>query len=129
MTTTGLNIERFVKRPVEITAVEFTGTLENHRGMDVFIGDTEHEHFDDGGFGFDPEAALASDGETPDLDGHQSQIQINTLEGPITASVGDWIIRGVKGEFYPCKPDVFEQSYEYVGPFEDPEQPALFDCD
>ena len=36
---------------------------------------------------------------------------IETLEGPITASVGDYIIRGVKGEFYPCKPDIFEKTY------------------
>ncbi len=37
---------------------------------------------------------------------------IPTLEGPHFADVGDWIIRGVKGEFYPCKPDIFEQTYE-----------------
>lgn len=37
---------------------------------------------------------------------------INTLEGPMTAQVGDWIIRGVKGEFYPCKPDIFAACYE-----------------
>ena len=37
---------------------------------------------------------------------------VGTLEGPHTASVGDWIIRGVKGEFYPCKPDIFEATYE-----------------
>jgi len=39
-------------------------------------------------------------------------IWINTLEGAMTAQPGDWIIRGVKGEFYPCKPDIFEQTYE-----------------
>ena len=37
---------------------------------------------------------------------------VGTLEGPHTASVGDWIIRGVKGEFYPCKPDIFAATYE-----------------
>lgn len=41
-------------------------------------------------------------------------IQIQTLEGEIEAKFGDWIIRGVKGEFYPCKPDIFEATYEYV---------------
>ncbi len=35
-----------------------------------------------------------------------------TLEGTMSASPGDWIIRGVQGEFYPCKPDIFEQTYE-----------------
>jgi hypothetical protein len=37
---------------------------------------------------------------------------IPTLEGIMTASDGDWIIKGVKGEFYPCKPDIFEMTYE-----------------
>ena len=39
-------------------------------------------------------------------------VVISTLEGDLTASPGDWIIRGVKGEFYPCKPDIFEATYE-----------------
>jgi hypothetical protein len=41
-------------------------------------------------------------------------IQIQTLEGVMEASVGDWIIKGVKGEFYPCKPDIFKMTYEEV---------------
>jgi hypothetical protein len=41
-------------------------------------------------------------------------IDIVTLEGTMRADVGDWIIRGVKGEFYPCKPDIFEATYEAV---------------
>ncbi len=41
-------------------------------------------------------------------------IRIDTLEGEMTASLGDWIIKGVKGEFYPCKPDIFEATYEKV---------------
>ena len=41
-------------------------------------------------------------------------LDIKTPEGTMTASVGDWIIRGVKGEIYPCKPDVFEATYELV---------------
>jgi hypothetical protein len=39
-------------------------------------------------------------------------LMIKTLEGDFTASPGDWIIKGVKGEFYPCKPDIFEATYE-----------------
>ena len=39
-------------------------------------------------------------------------ILIHTLEGTMTAGPKDWIIRGVKGEFYPCKPDIFEATYE-----------------
>ncbi|MEN6401641.1 MAG: hypothetical protein ABFD94_06825 [Armatimonadia bacterium] len=41
-------------------------------------------------------------------------VYILTLEGPMRADPGDWIIRGVKGEFYPCKPDVFVATYEPV---------------
>ena len=37
---------------------------------------------------------------------------VSTLEGVMTASVGDWIIRGVKGELYPCKPDIFAATYD-----------------
>ena len=40
---------------------------------------------------------------------------IETLEGTMWAQPGDWIIRGVQGEFYPCKPDIFEATYEPVG--------------
>lgn len=39
---------------------------------------------------------------------------IKTLEGQHIASKGDWIIKGVNGEFYPCKPDIFEKTYEYT---------------
>jgi hypothetical protein len=41
-------------------------------------------------------------------------LKINTLEGVMLAQQGDYIIKGVKGEFYPCKPDIFEQTYEPV---------------
>jgi len=40
------------------------------------------------------------------------RIFIYTLEGSMEAALGDWIIKGVKGEFYPCKPDIFEETYE-----------------
>jgi hypothetical protein len=39
---------------------------------------------------------------------------IKTLEGDMTVSIGDWIVKGVAGEFYPCKPDIFEATYEAV---------------
>lgn len=44
----------------------------------------------------------------------QNKLCIHTLEGLMKAEVGDWIIKGVKGEIYPCKPDIFEQTYEAV---------------
>lgn len=44
----------------------------------------------------------------------QDVIYIETLEGTMQANINDYIIKGVKGEFYPCKPDIFEQTYEEV---------------
>lgn len=45
---------------------------------------------------------------------HDEGIAIHTLEGVMRADPGDYVIRGVKGEFYPCKPDIFEATYESV---------------
>jgi len=42
------------------------------------------------------------------------KLLIDTLEGMMTASPGDWVIRGIRGEYYPCKPDIFEATYEPV---------------
>lgn len=50
----------------------------------------------------------------PDIPHIAENLAIDTLEGTMSADVGDWIIRGVQGEFYPCKPDIFEQTYEPV---------------
>ena len=47
-------------------------------------------------------------------DDHEA-LYITTLEGEHLASIGDFIIKGVHGEFYPCKPDIFEKTYEVVG--------------
>lgn len=41
-------------------------------------------------------------------------MDIHTLEGVMTAVIGDWIIKGVQGEFYPCKPDIFKATYDLV---------------
>jgi len=64
----------------------------------------------------------------PKSDG-TDRLVIFTLEGVMTVEWGDWIIRGVKGELYPCKPDIFEATYEPAGePFVPPSIP-LFDSD
>lgn len=84
---------KYRKKPVVIDAVQYDG---NFRSLDCF-SINEVSHF-----------IVSKDSE-----GNQC-IKIPTLEGEMTASVGDYIIRGVKGEYYPCKPDVFEQTYEKV---------------
>jgi len=45
---------------------------------------------------------------------NKDNLVIHTLEGDMTARKGDWIIKGVSGEIYPCKPDIFEKTYEKV---------------
>lgn len=52
--------------------------------------------------------------ETIDHEGSYGGIEIDTLEGVMRADPGDWIIRGVKGEFYPCKSEIFEATYDEV---------------
>ncbi|SDK79993.1 hypothetical protein [Arthrobacter sp. ok362] len=54
-------------------------------------------------------------------------IAIDTLEGTMRADVGDYVIRGVQGEFYPCKPDIFAKTYEVVTPHQ--AQPVIHDVD
>lgn len=69
-------------------------------------------------YAFDtPEGALVAQDAVADfMEANVSvvgdQIEIGTLEGTMYASNGDWIIKGVKGEFYPCKPDIFAATYE-----------------
>lgn len=48
------------------------------------------------------------------MPGNDAVIAIDTLEGVMYGNPGDWIIKGVQGEFYPCKPDIFEATYEKV---------------
>ena len=80
--------QRFRKRPVVIDAIQFDGS--NYSAV----------------FGF---MAAALPAGTHSAEG---SIFIPTLEGLMRADKGDWIICGVKGEFYPCKPDIFEKTYE-----------------
>lgn len=84
------------KKPVVIEARQFT----EHNCDEL------HDWIANGGWG-------VTAGWTPSI-GAGDYLLIETLEGTMRAEVGDWIIKGVKGEFYPCKPDIFEQTYEPV---------------
>lgn len=63
-------------------------------------------------------------GKAVEYDADRMEFRIRTLEGVMTAVKGDWIIKGVKGEFYPCKPDVFALTYEPHDPLP-AEQPRV----
>jgi hypothetical protein len=78
---------KFRKKPVVIEAVQYTG--ENASEIDAFVGL-----------------------ELKKLLMHPLILVIPTLEGDHNAMHGDWIIKGIKGEFYPCKPDIFAATYE-----------------
>jgi hypothetical protein len=84
---------KYKKKPVEIQAVQYTGNNE-HEIME-FAGDARVRC-------------------VPMSMTLRPSITIDTLEGVMTASEGDFIIRGVKGELYPCKPDIFAATYEAV---------------
>lgn len=86
----------FRKKPVGIEAVRWTG--DNLREVIDFTG-------------LHPSAEKWTWNEYETVV-RESGLKIFTLEGPLMATVGDWIIKGVKGEFYPCKPDIFAATYE-----------------
>lgn len=79
---------KYRKKPVVIEAIKFLGK-ENHKAVCDFVGELLDFHITGG-------------------------IVISTLEGEMIANQGDYIIKGVMGEFYPCKPEVFEKTYELV---------------
>ena len=89
---------KFIKKPVVIDAVQFTGTLENLKIVESFC---KGNFFI--AFGFNEDMQPNARYTAP---------AIRTLEGNMKVSVGDWIIKGIKGEFYPCKPDIFEMTYD-----------------
>ncbi|GLI30388.1 MULTISPECIES: hypothetical protein [Brachybacterium] len=86
---------RFRKKPVEIVAMRVINPVDSIETVLRWIrreGGTAYLHLNCG------------DGE--------SHLLIRTLEGDMIAALGDYVIRGVQGEFYPCKPDIFEATYE-----------------
>lgn len=100
----------YKKKPVVITATQLTrenidGVLhmfsQTHKLSKVFL---TAETFDD----------LALNESTHEQTG-QAALLIHTLEGNMLAKPGDYIIKGVQGELYPCKPDIFESTYEECG--------------
>lgn len=89
---------KFRKKPVVIEAVQWTGS--NLEEVISFTG----LHPSANKWTWDEYCQVVKD----------RGLKIFTLEGRMDASIGDWIIKGVNGEFYPCKPDIFEKTYEAV---------------
>ena len=79
-------IKKYRKKPVVIEAIQWAGN--NLSEIDNFIGRT--------------------------VNNKETTLVIHTLEGDMEPSIGDYIIKGVNGEFYPCKPDIFDKTYEEI---------------
>ena len=88
---------KYRKKPVVVEAIQWTG--KNLQELKNFVGDSlEYDVMD----------AAWEVGKGPVI----VNVRIQTLEGIHHASVGDFIIKGIRGEFYPCKPDIFAKTYE-----------------
>ena len=86
---------KYRKKPVIIEARQLTKDVGERINLALWCG---------GEINHDPKPSDPTD--------VRITIRIPTLEGVMTADIGDWIIKGVQGEFYPCKPDIFEATYE-----------------
>jgi len=78
---------KFRKKPIEVEAIQYTG--ENKNEIKEFVGDCY-------------------------MGDWRGDISIHTLEGNMKISIGDFIIKGIRGEVYPCKPDIFKETYDEV---------------
>ena len=97
---------RYIKKPVEVDAELLEPTQKSIRKVLLFMGESVSTNFDKAVEAFESYCEHRID------DGF---LNINTLEGTMKASFGDYIIKGVHGEFYPCKPDIFHKTYDKVG--------------
>lgn len=93
-----IGVKRLRKKPVEVDAILWNG--HNLKEVIAFTG-------------LHPSAEKWTWDEYSEIVRTQG-LKIFTLEGTMKADIGDWIIKGVKGEFYPCKPDIKEKTYDEV---------------
>jgi hypothetical protein len=101
-------MRKFRKKPVEIEAVQFVELSRTKRNFGESI---EYNDGEIAAFMMQTiHIRTVPNGEPQG----RTYIEIPTLEGVMEANVGDWIIKGVKGEFYPCKPDIFSATYDAV---------------
>lgn len=98
---------RYRKKPVIVEALQWNGNnvIDIYNFLEDKNVETQYE--------------VNSEGKNFYIDFSRGQcvtgdLMIKTLEGAMKADIGDYIIKGVNGEFYPCKPDIFEKTYEEV---------------
>jgi hypothetical protein len=83
---------KYRKKPIEVEAIQYTG--KNIGEIESFLGYKPKKYYDD----------------ITNL----TILAIETMEGALGATENDWIIKGIRGEFYPCKPDIFQETYEKI---------------
>ena len=89
-------MQKYRKKPVEIDAIQL-----HMSNMEPLIEQMRRDGYEVESFSQPPMRAIYG-------------IKIKTLKGVMQANFGDWIIKGVQGEYYPCKPDIFEKTYDLV---------------
>lgn len=83
----------YTKKPVTIKAIKYNGSDESFDEIQKFVGDNFIPYI---------------------MDDDSRSVGIKTLEGIMIASAGDYIIKGIAGEFYPCKPEIFKATYDFL---------------
>ena len=87
---------KYKKKLIVIDAELWDGSLESYVKISAFT------------------KGVPADAQAPITRGHGNSLSIHTLEGVMVAGIGDYIIKGIKGEIYPCKPHIFKRTYEKV---------------
>ncbi|AZS11806.1 hypothetical protein PBI_NINA_52 [Gordonia phage Nina] len=108
-------MKKFRKKPVEIEAMQFPTNPSAVDAIEVYrwIERNTLGSFNVNQLWIDPENFSWPESGVS-IDARDGRVVIATLEGGHWVSPGDYIIRGVQGEFYPCKPDIFAETYEEV---------------
>lgn len=108
-------VKRYRKKPIEIDAFQYDG---DPQAVQAWIGEVEEQRGTASGRAIAQYHAYLPGHECDcRIDGSSvgsSHVAIRTLEGDLVAPFGWWLIRGIKGEYYPCRPDIFAATYDEV---------------
>ena len=108
---------KYRKKPVVVDAIQLKKTQISIRAILEMMGQAVITKCDGASYKFYEYCNMIFD---------KGYMEIETLEGIMKASIGDYIIKGVNGEFYPCKPDIFEKTYEAVEKRENSNTPECY---
>lgn len=106
-------VQKYRKKPVVVEAMHHEGASTDLMDVYRWVERNTQGSYDTN----DPSGEMPASGVS--IDARTGFMVIATLEGEMQAKPGDYVIRGVQGEFYPCKPDIFEATYEAVGESDD----------